>query len=301
MKSQLKFYKSNSDVLDDCGNVLDIVLSSHDLNWPGIILEKGYSPYFYPNEVSTPYFYFALGIDKDLSWKAKVSNEMVNLKTPPGMIWINPPHSPFSHEISEPCYFVILAIEEKTFFSEFKSRFDSKRLQFLNNYNVQDEALKGIIELFLMEVQTGGRNGPLYLKNLLSLVTTHYINNYSNFADLQKDRESVSKFGQREMILIQEHIENHLDQNITIEELSDQLNCSKFYFLREFKKLNGITPYQYILSKKLDEAKRLLQPPEATISSVAYDLGFNDQAHFTRAFKNHFDLTPGQFKKQIAS
>ena len=69
----------------------------------------------------------------------------------------------------------------------------------------------------------------------------------------------------------------------------------------EFKKLAGITPYQYLLNKKLDQAKILLASPDNTIGSVSLDLGFNDQSHFTRAFKNRFDVTPGKFQKQSKS
>ena len=84
-----------------------------------------------------------------------------------------------------------------------------------------------------------------------------------------------------------------------MDDLADLLHCSKFYFLREFKKLVGITPYQYLMDKRLDQAKYLLSSTKGAIASVGYELGFNDQAHFTRAFKKQFGLTPGQFQKQV--
>lgn len=115
MKSALQFYDFNTDKPSDCGEVLDIQFSSADLNWPGIILEKGSSPCFYPNNVYTPYFYFAMGTEQELHWNAEIGDSMTALKTSPGEIWINPPASPFSHNISEPCYFVILAVEKKNF------------------------------------------------------------------------------------------------------------------------------------------------------------------------------------------
>ena len=301
MKSKLQFLNYQSNTSSNCGEVLEIAVSNHDLDWKGVLVEKGYSPHFYPQNVYTPYFYFALATEQDLHWKAQSSEGMITLKTTPGDIWINPPKTPFSHEISEPCYFVILAVEEETFFNETKITLEPKELQFLNNYNVVDDVLKGIIDLFLMEAQTRGKNGYAYLQNLLALLTTHYINSYSNYSDLKKERRSTSKFGQREMSIVDHYIAENLQNNIAIEGLSEQLNCSKFYFLREFKKLNSITPYQYILAKKLDEAQRLLTMNHETITSVAFDLGFNDQSHFTRAFKNHFGLTPGQFQKQASS
>ena len=115
MKSILEFYNAKDNSKSDCGSVLNIDFSSSHLNWPGIILEKGSSPHFYPDNVYTPYFYFALALDQDLHWNAKTSDGIEELKTSPGEIWINPPNSPFSHQISETCFFIILAIKEKDF------------------------------------------------------------------------------------------------------------------------------------------------------------------------------------------
>ena len=101
MKSRLKFIQFESDVPSDCGDVLEVELSNQSLKWDGVILEKGMSPHFYPQNVYTPYFYFALAIEDDLHWKARIDQDMQPLKTVAGHIWINPPKTPFSHEIDE--------------------------------------------------------------------------------------------------------------------------------------------------------------------------------------------------------
>jgi AraC family transcriptional regulator len=299
MKSQLKFIQYETHAPSECGSVLDIEFSASELNWPGIILEKGCSPHFYPNNVYTPYFYFALGLERDLNWSVKLSDDMTDLKTSPGDIWINPPHSPFSHDISEPCYFLILAIEEQDFLESCSLKLPKEDLQFLNNYNVHDETIKGIMELFMLEAKAGGRNGLTYLENLSSLLSTHYIQNYSNYADLLKEKVKSSKFDQSQVDRVDRYISENINRQITVEDLAEVLHCSKFYFLREFKKLVGITPYQYLMNERLERAKKALTSPTSDIASVASDLGFNDQSHFTRSFKNQFGMTPGQYQKQV--
>jgi AraC family transcriptional regulator len=52
------------------------------------------------------------------------------------------------------------------------------------------------------------------------------------------------------------------------------------------------------MNKRLDQARVVLSLGSANIALTAHELGFNDQSHFTRAFKNHFGMTPGQFVKQ---
>lgn len=298
MKSKLQFFDFDTNENSKCGDILDIQISSQNLNWKGVILEKGTSPHFYPNNVYTPYFYYALALDADLNWKAKLDGEMKVLKTIPGDIWINPPKSPFSHEISEPCFFIILAVEEEVLLNSANMVIPKDKLKFLNNYNVTDEGLKNIIELFYWEVKSDGKNGKGYLQNLLSLLANYTINNFSNLPDLQNKSSNTSKITQSEIDKIDNYLNDNINTNITIEDLASKLNYSKYYFLREFKKFTNLTPYQYIIDKKMQKAKKLLLNKSNTITSVAFDLGFNDQSYFTNVFKSHFNLTPGQFQKQ---
>lgn len=298
MKSALKFFDHETGQPSNCGDVLAIEFASHSLSWPGVVLEKGNSPHFYPQNVHTPYFYFALALEQDLAWNIEKDGDVVSLSTSPGNIWINPPRTPFTHDISEPCYFVILAIEEAEFLAACPFDIKGKTLSFLNNYNVVDDVIKGIIELFILEVKAKGRNGKAYLNNLISLLATHYIQNYSNYVDLINEQKTASRFDQRQVDTIDSYIADNIGSPITIDDLAEQLNCSKFYFLREFKKFVGVTPYQFLMNKRLRQAKLLLTQDKPNIAAISHDLGFNDQSHFTRAFKAHFGVTPGQFVKQ---
>lgn len=297
MKSNLKFIQQANNELSNCGEVLEITESNHHLTWPGILLEKGSSPHFYPDNVYTPYFYFALALEQDLNWQVETEEGVSALHTSPGNVWINPPKTPFSHSIDEPCYFVILAIEEEQLLANCPLNIKGKPLKFLNNYNVVDKTISGIMELFLVEAKANGRNGTAYIQNLLSLLSTHYIQNYSNYFDLLEASSTASKFDQSQVDKVDDYIEQNISKHIAIEDLADLLGCSKYYFLREFKKFVGDTPYQYLMSKRLAKAKKLLQIQQGNIATVAYELGFNDQAHFTRAFKNEFAVTPGQYLK----
>ena len=128
---------------------------------------------------------------------------------------------------------------------------------FLNNYNINDVTLKHIIEHTLEEVKSGGKNGYAYYQNLISLLATHYINNYSNFRDLRDNSFVTSKITREKMVLIDQYINENMDKNISVDDLAERLNYSKYYFLREFKKLNGITPYQNVVEKKIQIAKNI--------------------------------------------
>ena len=64
MKTSIPFYHKVTNVRSNCGDPLNIELSSKDLAWEGILLERGSSPFFYPKDVVTPNFYFAIEMEK---------------------------------------------------------------------------------------------------------------------------------------------------------------------------------------------------------------------------------------------
>ncbi len=294
MKTVLRFINYATQEATDCGDPLEIEISSRDLGWTGVLLEKGYSPHFHPNNIVTPYFYFALGIEADFTWKAKIDNSLRALKTSPGEIWINPPDAPFTHSIDEPCYFIILAVDENIMYDAFPGRLPRQKLEFLNSYNITDEYIKNIINMFYTEVLNRGRNGELFVVNLLRLFASYFITNYSNYNDLHAAHNSV--IGTAEMNHIDAYIEDNIEEIIKIEDIAEMLEMTKFSFLKEFKLKRGITPYQYILKKKMDYAENLLKNTDRAIIEIAFDLGFSDQSHFTNTFKKYFGVSPGKYR-----
>jgi len=95
-----------------------------------------------------------------------------------------------------------------------------------------------------------------------------------------------------------EYINNHIEEDITIDKLSEHFYLSKFHLSREFKKHTGTTIHRYIVQKKLIEAKELIIK-ETPIIEVYKQCGFGDYSNFFRAFKNEYGVTPKQFYRAL--
>lgn len=91
-------------------------------------------------------------------------------------------------------------------------------------------------------------------------------------------------------------LERFPEKKFTIEELSQASNLSKYYFIRQFKDMVGLTPHQFQLQNRIRKAQRMLTH-ERSLTTVALDTGFYDQSHFIREFNKSVQLTPSDYKK----
>ena len=85
-------------------------------------------------------------------------------------------------------------------------------------------------------------------------------------------------------------------QDLSLDFLSKFSNISKYYLTREFKKYTGFTPYNYLISLRIDAAKKLLCTTNIPISQVGEAVGINDINNFINLFKKRTGTTPALFR-----
>ncbi|WP_407274995.1 GyrI-like domain-containing protein [Halothiobacillus sp. DCM-1] len=95
-----------------------------------------------------------------------------------------------------------------------------------------------------------------------------------------------------------DYIESHLDELLTVEQLSQVAHFSKFHFHRQFAEYTGSSVFRYIQRLRLKQASyRLAFEHSTKIVDIALGAGFENPESFSRAFKNLFDQSPSEFRR----
>ncbi len=92
------------------------------------------------------------------------------------------------------------------------------------------------------------------------------------------------------------YINEHLCSNLTLTELAGYVSLSPFYFTRMFKKKTGFTPYEYIITARINNAKFLLKNTDHSIKEIAFCTGFSCESSFCTTFKKCENKTPSNYR-----
>lgn len=93
------------------------------------------------------------------------------------------------------------------------------------------------------------------------------------------------------------YIEENHSKEIILSDIADHVKLSPFHFSRLFKKQTNFTPHQYLISYRINSAKKLLYNSNQTINEISISCGFNNVSHFVTTFKNHTDFSPRRYRE----
>ena len=98
-----------------------------------------------------------------------------------------------------------------------------------------------------------------------------------------------------------DYINKNYSKDITLAEITRQAYLSKFHFSRVFKKHTSYSPYQYLISVRLNHARELLSEGKYSIKEVADKCGFRRLDYFSATFKKKFKCNPSAYKENYST
>lgn len=102
----------------------------------------------------------------------------------------------------------------------------------------------------------------------------------------------------QKLLGVLEQMHTDFASQTSIEEYAQMCYLNKCYFITLFKEFTGVSPHTYKTGIRLERAKEYLSGTNLTVCEIASSIGFSDAVHFSKLFKKHTGMTPGDYRKK---
>lgn len=195
------------------------------------------------------------------------------------------------------------------FWSHSNDAFDAKYVQIFSAKNKQFEnrlergststdLIRDLLEKIHEEFETQSEDYGLMIKSYLIAILILVIR--QNGMEVSGELESnlnITSGNIRRIQRVMDYIDQHITEELTLKTLSSVANMSTSYFSQLFKELNGFSSWDYIISKRIDLAQKMLISGNDSIYSIALQCGFNNTTNFYKAFKKITGVSPSTYRK----
>jgi AraC family transcriptional regulator len=162
-------------------------------------------------------------------------------------------------------------------------------------FGVVDAHVVDLVRRLETQAVSGQPLGPLYTEALSLTLLTYLRGRYAVATGTAPDGGTLTS-RQRDRVI--EFVEANLSSSIGLDDLAELAGYSRDHFSRLFKRCFGQPPYQYVLARRVERAKSMLEERDSTISNIAAACGFATQAHLSSAFKQRTGVTPSVFRRR---
>jgi AraC family transcriptional regulator len=176
---------------------------------------------------------------------------------------------------------------------------DEHRLDTVDRFLFRDPELGNICRKLCREMSLRSMADRLCVETFAIEIASLLLREYSTTCTAAK-RLPQGGLTHRDARRVTEYVEANLGQGLTLRELADVAEVSTHHFLRMFKRTLGLTPYQYVLERRVERAKELLHDQNASLVGIGLSTGFCSQSHFTSAFHRVVGTTPAEFQRLVA-
>ncbi|HFN3510401.1 TPA: helix-turn-helix transcriptional regulator [Enterobacter hormaechei] len=151
-----------------------------------------------------------------------------------------------------------------------------------------DPKITALYRQFLLGCDWQQNANQLTLSTASTLLLTHLVQHYSSVQwKLPVVTGGLSPFVLRNVLAL---------QPLTLAELAGQAALSEYHFARMFRQSMGLAPHQYVMQRRMEKAKALVQHTSTPLTDIALACGFNSASHFSNRFRSMTGITPSQLR-----
>ena len=153
-----------------------------------------------------------------------------------------------------------------------------------------------IIQIMIKIMETQ-ENEKIKELSTLALLQNLWLIFYENVKLSGKEEvQTVDETAQKRVQLMMQYIHENYKQGLSLNEIASHIGVSKSTALHLFQRFLHTTPVNYLIEYRLQAASRLLKNTNKKVKTIAYESGFHNVDYFCRVFKNHYHVTPSEYR-----
>ena len=214
--------------------------------------------------------------------------------SPNDLVIINPnvEHTEISLNAT-PLEYIVLGVEglELSVREELEDRYC------IINFRNMREKISFFLHNMLKEIEEKAPGYETICQDLMEVLVIHL----TRQTDFSTTMAPIKKSSSHLCATVRRYIDEHFKENINLDMLAQLTHSSKYYLVHAFSAEYGISPINYMISKRIEDAKHLLKNDDYTLSVISRMLGFSSPSYFTQAFKKTVGMSPNQYRKSSRS
>jgi AraC family transcriptional regulator len=269
------------------------IITTQAAHWPGVAVEAGQNDIEEVDGQTTMHHYVSLNLDDaPYTFEIKEARGFRSVSLPPHTIWICPANDVVSVRLNSRFPYARMSIDARYLDRLLgESPDDERHISLRRAYAIASPPVEHLLRALLAEADAGNPAGLAFVEAVTAALGRQLVRHAgTDHLQAPPARGGLSPAARRRAL---ELIDAKLDARLTVETLAHEVGLSVAHFARAFKETLGRAPHQFLLSLRLERARRLLEAPGAELSQIALAAGFADQSHLTRLFKRQYGVTPG--------
>lgn len=172
------------------------------------------------------------------------------------------------------------------------------RVELLRRLNLNDAQVCRLMETLRTDVSSGlPGGGPLFGEAIAIALSAHIAQRYSNLeTKLEPYRGGLSRLRLNRVL---EHINANLSENLQLNTLAEVAGVNLYHFAKAFKQSTGESPHQYVLRRRVEQAKEFLRNSQGSVIEASARTGFVDQSHFSKVFRRIVGVAPSEYRSSV--
>lgn len=269
------------------------LLSSHSAKWLGLYLEFHRLPPLEMPECTTQQHLITIPTQAGFKVEQKFEGKNQTLISYPGSVTIAPMDLHRQYRWDEGIEAIQLSLESELVSNAAPELLNPDQVELIPYSYIHDPLIHQLGISLKIELEKSETESKLYADSAATFLAVHLLRHYT----VHKPTRDAHSGGlsRRQLRQTKDYIQEHLGQDIHLDEISNHLGLSRYYFCRLFKQSTGISPYQYVIHCRVERAKQLLKGKQQSLGEIAVACGFTHQSHFHRHFKRLTGITPKRF------